>query len=180
MVLGQLYATCHEQESRHKKYLETLSGYSILVQFEARSTKRTAILTNKIKVISLRHALLAEFFEKAICMKTKDQLYQRESVILRPSGGKTSHERRFGMPFYGPVIPSGAMVEYHPIFCERPILTASVWSKSLVNFSVMHYTRRNLERRHFVADIEELEEMDAIGTPRLKAQCKGSVYIHEW
>ena len=28
--------------------------------------------------------LPAEFIEKAICMKTKDQLYQRESVILRP------------------------------------------------------------------------------------------------
>ena len=32
-----------------QKYLETLSEYSILVQFEARSTKRTAILSNKVK-----------------------------------------------------------------------------------------------------------------------------------
>ena len=31
------------------------------------------------------------------------------------SDGKTSHERRFGIPFNGPVIPFGAMVEYHPI-----------------------------------------------------------------
>ena len=31
------------------------------------------------------------------------------------SDGKTPYERRFGMPFYGPVIPFGAMVEYHPI-----------------------------------------------------------------
>ena len=29
-------------------------------------------------------SLPAEFIDKAICMKTKDQLYQRESVILRP------------------------------------------------------------------------------------------------
>ena len=28
--------------------------------------------------------------------------------------GKTPHERRFGMPFNGPVIPFGAMVQYHP------------------------------------------------------------------
>ena len=28
---------------------------------------------------------------------------------------KTLHERRFGEPFNGPVIPSGAMVEYHSI-----------------------------------------------------------------
>ena len=31
------------------------------------------------------------------------------------SDGKTPHERRFGIPFNGPVIPFGAMVEYHPI-----------------------------------------------------------------
>ena len=28
--------------------------------------------------------------------------------------GKTPHERRFGEPFKGPIIPFGAMVEYHP------------------------------------------------------------------
>ena len=31
------------------------------------------------------------------------------------SVGKTPHERRFGVPFNRPVIPSGPMVEYHPI-----------------------------------------------------------------
>ena len=31
------------------------------------------------------------------------------------SDGKTPNERRFGIPFDGPVIPFGAMVEYHPI-----------------------------------------------------------------
>ena len=30
------------------------------------------------------------------------------------SDGKTPYERRFGMPFDGPAIPFGAMVEYHP------------------------------------------------------------------
>ena len=29
--------------------------------------------------------------------------------------GKTPDEARFGIPFHGPVIPFGAMVEYHPI-----------------------------------------------------------------
>ena len=36
------------------------------------------------------------------------------------SDGKTPYERRFGMPLNGPVIPFGAMVEYH-IFCKRHI-----------------------------------------------------------
>ena len=31
------------------------------------------------------------------------------------SDGKTPYERRFGMPFNGPVIPFGAMVEHHPV-----------------------------------------------------------------
>ena len=29
--------------------------------------------------------------------------------------GKSPYERRFGMPFNGPVIPCGAMVEFHPV-----------------------------------------------------------------
>ena len=77
MAWEKPYATCHKQESRHTKYLETLSEYSILVQVEARSTKRTAILSNKVKT-------RCRVIEKAICMKTKDQLYEREGVILRP------------------------------------------------------------------------------------------------
>ena len=67
-----------------QKNLEKLSEHSFLVQFEARSKKRTAILSNKIKrSYSLRHTA-CRGIGKAICMKTKDQLYQRESVILRP------------------------------------------------------------------------------------------------
>ena len=31
------------------------------------------------------------------------------------SYGKTPHERRFGQPFKGPIIPFGSLVEYHPI-----------------------------------------------------------------
>ena len=34
--------------------------------------------------VLLHDALLAEFIGKAICMKTKDQLCKRESVVLRP------------------------------------------------------------------------------------------------
>ena len=31
------------------------------------------------------------------------------------SDGKTPHERRFGEPLKGPIIPFGPLVEYHPI-----------------------------------------------------------------
>ena len=61
-------------------YLETFSEYSLLVQFEARSTKRTAIFPNKVKrSCPLTSHLPAEVIERAMCMKPKDQLYERES-----------------------------------------------------------------------------------------------------
>ena len=39
--------TCKNRATQ--QYLETFSEYSILVQLEARSTKRTALLSNKVK-----------------------------------------------------------------------------------------------------------------------------------
>ena len=36
------------------------------------------------------------------------------------SDGKTPYERRFGIPFNGPGIPFGAMVEYRPISAQDP------------------------------------------------------------
>ena len=65
--------------------------------------------------------------------------------------GGTPYERRFGMPFHGPVIPFGAMVEYHPIFCEGQAWTATVWSKSLAMYilRLCIIRRVNLERRHY-------------------------------
>ena len=46
------------------------------------------------------------------------------------------------MPFSGPVIPFGAMVEYHPISAH--FSRGRIWKGDIM-----------------VADIEELEEMDA-------------------
>ena len=59
------------------------------------------------------------------------------------SDRKTPFERRIGTPFNGPVIPFGAMVEYHPI--------------SAKDTSRLHQFRRH----YMVSDIEDLEEMDA-------------------
>ena len=70
--------------------------------------------------------------------------YLRNSQDLL-SDGKTPFERRFGELFNGPVIPFGAVVEYHPI--------------SAKDLSGLHpfgptvlpgiFFRGNLERRHF-------------------------------
>ena len=49
------------------------------------------------------------------------------------SDGKSPHERRFGEPFKGPIIPFGSMVEYHPISAKRPVVSASVRQESLTS-----------------------------------------------
>ena len=80
------------------------------------------------------------------------------------SVGKTPYERRFGMPFDGPVIPFGAMVELSHCFCERLVATASIRSKSLARYisrSCILYARRIWKGDILAADVEELEEMDA-------------------
>ena len=53
--------------------------------------------------------------ERAV-RRVKEECYCYPRIIQdKLSDGKTPYERRFGMPFDGPTIPSGAMVEYHPI-----------------------------------------------------------------
>ena len=45
------------------------------------------------------------------------------------SDGKTLHERRFGQPLEGPIIPFGSLVEYHPK-TEGSVKNPSVWKES--------------------------------------------------
>ena len=66
------------------------------------------------------------------------------------SDWKTHYVRRFGIPINGPDILFGAMVEYHFIFCQKPVAVASIWSKSRARKIPRLCTvrGRNLERRH--------------------------------
>ena len=67
------------------------------------------------------------------------------------SDEKTPCERRFGMPFNGPATPFGAVVEYHPFFCPKPVETPPIRSESLT-WNVPRLCvvcGVNLERRHF-------------------------------
>ena len=65
------------------------------------------------------------------------------------------------MPFNGPAIPFGAMVEYHPI--SATVVTASVRLKGLARYiSRPCVVRGEIWKGDIVvADIEEMEEMDA-------------------
>ena len=66
------------------------------------------------------------------------------------SGGRTPYERRFGMPFNGPVIPFGAKVFYHPISAKDVSRLHQFWVKSLARKIPRLCIARgkNLEGRH--------------------------------
>ena len=92
--------------------------------------------------------------------------------------GKTPYETRFGMPFNGPVIPFGAMVEYHLFLLKTYRDCINLVLKSCQVFSLdVRCTRRGIWKGDIlVADIEELEQMDASEIYAKRTQCKGSVF----
>ena len=79
------------------------------------------------------------------------------------SDGRTPHERRFGVPFKGPVIPFGAMVEYHPI-SAKDISRLHQFGPEVLPGTFLAYALHAVgiwKGDMLVADIEELEKMDA-------------------
>ena len=66
------------------------------------------------------------------------------------SDGKTPHERRFGIPFNEPVMPFGAMVEYHPISAKDTSRLDQFGAKVLpgIFLGCALNAGVNMERRH--------------------------------
>ena len=85
MALGKQYATCHKQESRHTKIRGDNFRIHYIGAIRSSPNKEDSnfIKQDPTQFFSTTHSLPAEFIEKATCMKTKDQLYRRESVILK-------------------------------------------------------------------------------------------------
>ena len=79
------------------------------------------------------------------------------------SDGKTPYERRFGQPFEGPIVPSGPLVEYHPISAKDQSRIHQVGKKVLPGlfFGYALYAGGIWKGDALVADLEELETMDA-------------------
>ena len=90
------------------------------------------------------------------------------------SDGMPPHERWFGMPFNGPVIPFGAMVEYHPISAKDQSILHQFGANVLPSIFLAYalYAGGIWQRDIMIAHIEELEEMDAseLHAPRLNAK----------
>ena len=85
------------------------------------------------------------------------------------SDGKTPYERRFGMHLNGPVMPFGAMVEYHPISAKDTSRLHQYGPKVLPGIFLGYAMYAG---GIWKGDIEELEQMDGseIHARRLNAR----------
>ena len=78
------YATCPKQESRHTKILENTFRIQYFGAIWSSLEKEDwKFIKQDQTLLFFYDTLPAEFIERAICMKTKDQLHQWEGVILR-------------------------------------------------------------------------------------------------
>ena len=98
------------------------------------------------------------------------------------SDGKTPDERRFGQPFKGPIIPFGSLVEYHPITAKDQSRIHQIGSKVLPGLFLgyaLHawwiWTGDVL-----IADLEELETMDASEIYSFRLDAKEWYFIPRW
>ena len=79
------------------------------------------------------------------------------------SDGKTPYDRRFGKPFKGPFNPFGSLVEYYPISAKDQSRINQFGKKVLPGLFLGYalYSQGIWKGDILVADIEELETMDA-------------------
>ena len=81
------------------------------------------------------------------------------------SDGKTPHERRFGQPFKGPIVPFGSLVEYHPISVKDQSRIHQFGKKVSPGLFLGYalYAGRIWKGDVLVADLEELGDHGRIG-----------------
>ena len=99
----------------------------------------------------------------------------RNVTDLLPDG-KTPFQRRFGQPFKGPIIRFGSLIEYYPISAKDQSRVHQFGKKVLPGLFLRYalYAGGIWKGDILVADIEELETMDAseIYSKRLNAKEK--------
>ena len=90
------------------------------------------------------------------------------------SDGKTPCERRFGQPFKGPIVPFGSLVAYHPITAKDQSRIHQFGKKVLPGLFLGYalYAGGIWKGDILVANLEELETMDASENLLKKTQCE--------
>ena len=97
------------------------------------------------------------------------------------SDEKTPYERPFGQPFKGPIIPFGSLVEYHPITAKDQSRIHQFGNKVLPGllFGYALYAGRLWKGDVLVADLEELETMDASEIYSIRLNAKEVIFPKE-
>ena len=92
------------------------------------------------------------------------------------SDGKTPYERRFGQPLEGPISPFGSLVEYHPITAKDQSRIHQFGKKVLPGLFLGYalYAGGIWKGDVLVADLEELDTMDASEIYSKRLNAKGS------
>ena len=95
--------------------------------------------------------------------------------------GKTLYERRFGVPFPSPLIPFRAMVERHPVSAKDMSRLHQFGPKVLpcIFFGYALNAGGIWKGDIMIADIEELEGMDASEVHARRLNAKESVNADE-
>ena len=90
-------------------------------------------------------------------------------------------KRRFGEPFKGPIIPFGSLVEYHTISAKDQSRIHQCGKKVLPGLFLGYalYAGRIWKGDIMVADIEELETMDASEIYSKRLNAKEVTFFHE-
>ena len=93
------------------------------------------------------------------------------------SDGKTPYEKRFGQPSKGPIIPLGSLVEYHPISVKDQSRIHQFGKKVLPGLFLGYalYAGRIWKGDVLIADLEELETMDASGIYSKRLSERGDI-----
>ena len=96
------------------------------------------------------------------------------------SDGKTPYERRFGQP-QGPIIPFGSLVEYHPIIAKDQSRIHQFGKKILPGLFLGYalYAGGIWKGDVLVADLEELETMDASEIYSKRLNAKEVIFLKE-
>ena len=99
------------------------------------------------------------------------------------SDGKTSCERRFAQPLKGPIIPFGSLAEYYPVTAKDQSGIHQFGKKVLPGLFLGDalYAGGIWKGDVLIADLEELETMDASEIYSKKTRCeRGDISTTKW
>ena len=118
--------------------------------------------------------LLQSGLDERLCADSMECYCYLRNVQDLVADGKTPCERRFAQPFKGPIIPFGAMVEYHPISVRDQSRVHQFGKKVLLGIILGYELIASgiWKGDILIADLEDLEKMDPseIYPRRIKAQ----------